>query len=398
MAGENPVTIHTVCKCIGVVFALSLFNAMYTSAAEDSGFRHALFDGESLNGWTIENDCVVDVVDGCIRLKSGTGWLRHDNRLRDFRLHIEWKALGDGQYDSGIFFRASSDGKPFPAKGYQVNLLRGREGDVPNIPAASSRGLVKHGDWNVFDLEVKRDVASLAINGKRAWSASGFSQLEGWVGLQVEVPVGGQFLFKNIELTEIGYQSLFNEHDLTGWEPAAGSASECWSVVDRLLVCSGQKGPWLRSAKEYGDFNLRLEYLVAKSGNSGVYIRVPHDGNHHREDISQPEAGIEIQILDDTAPEHAALKDYQYSASIYDLAGAKPNNSRPVGEWNSLDINCRGQQVTTWHNGVRVTRITTENCPPLQLRKTSGFLGLQNHSTVVKFRNLRIGDAIEVEP
>jgi hypothetical protein len=47
------------------------------------------------------------------------------------------------------------------------------------------------------------------------------------------------------------------------------------------------------------------------------------------------------------------------------------------------------------HNGRIVVNITDQSHPLLALRKTEGYLGLQNHSTVVKFRNLRIGPAIE---
>jgi hypothetical protein len=240
------------------------------------------------------------------------------------------------------------------------------------------------------------ETASLKINGKAAWTVSGLKDRDGCLGFQVEVPNGGQFLLKNIEVVELGYASLFNGLDMTGWEGAIGQADECWSVSNGLLTCSGKKGPWLRSLLEYGDFDFRLDYRVSSGGNSGIYVRVPKDGNHHRENDTQPVAGFEVQILDDTAPQHANLKDYQYSASIYDLAGAQPRNSRALGEWNSLEINCRGQQITTWHNGACVTNITADETPLLNLRSNTGFLGLQNHSTVVDFRNLRIGAAIEV--
>jgi uncharacterized repeat protein (TIGR03806 family) len=360
-----------------------------------TAFRRSLFDGTTLNGWTIENDCEVDIVDGCIRLKSGLGWLRSDYRLRDFELHIEWKALTPANYDAGIFIRSSNTGKPSPDSGYQVNLLDGKEGNIPNIAGAESKGLVKpSGEWNVFDLRVEGETASLKINGQPAWKASGLKDLDGWLGIQVEVPSGGQFLLRNVEVTEIGYQPLFNGRDLTGWEGVGGASEECWSVIDGVLTCSGKKGPWLRSAAEYDDFNLRLEYLVSNGGNSGVYVRVPRDGNHHRDNETQPAAGFEVQILDDTAPAHAKLKDFQYSASIYDFAGADPRNSRPLGEWNSLEINCVGQKITTWHNGVCVTNISDKEIPSLALRSIKGFLGLQNHSTVVGLRNIRIGKPV----
>lgn len=367
-------------------------------AAEPTGFRRSVFDGKSLNGWTLENDCEADVVGECLRLKSGLGWLRHDSRLRDFELHVEWMALQPAKYDAGIYIRSSLEGKPFPKKGYQVNLLDGKEGNIPNLKGAESSGLAKSaGEWNVFDLRVVGESAALKINGKPAWEATGLKEADGWMGFQIEVPNGGQFLLKNIEVVELGYESLFNGRDFSGWVASSGTPDESWSAGDGILACTGKvKKQWLRSVAEYSDFNLRLDYLASPHTNSGVYVRVPENGNHHRENETQPPAGFEVQVLDDTAPEHADLKDFQYSASIYDFAGAKPHVCRPLGEWNSLEINCRGQQITTWHNGLRVANVSGEESPLLNLRSTKGFLGLQNHNTVVQFRNIRIGTAVEV--
>lgn len=381
------------CLAVTAIFVLNCSAVL--SAGDPGPFARDLFDGRSLNGWSLENDCDVDVVDGCLRLKSGNGWLRSHHQYRNFELHLEWKALQADKYDAGIYLRAGRDGKPFPKPSTQVNLLQGKEGNIASIPGAESTGLVRAGHWNSFVIRAEGPAVTLTINGKPAYSVKGLTETNGYIGFQVEVPAGGQFLLRNIRVVELGYRSLFNGEDFTGWEAASGTLSECWSIEDRMLVCSGAKGPWLRSTEEFGDFNLRLEYRLSTGGNSGVYVRVPRDGNHHRDNESLPAAGFEVQILDDAAPAHLKLKDYQYSASIYDIAGANPRVSRPPGEWNSLEINCFGGRVTTWHNGYLVTDASADESPLLKLRAIQGFLGLQNHSTVVKFRNLRIGPAVE---
>lgn len=385
----------------GIIVAVAgLAQALFAGglfAEEPVGFSKSLFDGVSLQGWSVENDCEVDVIDGCIRLKSGDGWLRSHQAYRDFELHVEWKALKPQGYDAGLYIRAAQEGKPGPKPAHQINMLQGKEGNIGDLPGAQSSGLAKPaGEWNALDVRVIGDTVSLKINGQPAYSVSGLKQPDGHIGFQVEVPVGGQFLLKNIRITELGYKPLFNGRDLTGWQPVGGAADECWSVVEGLLVCSGKKGPWLRSDAEFDDFNIRLEYRLSTGGNSGLYVRVPADGNHHRDNDTLPPAGFEVQILDDAGPAHLKLKDYQYSASVYDIAGANPRVSRPVGEWNSLEINCRGQHVTTWHNGHRVTNVTAADSPLLGLRSTKGFFGLQNHSTIVKLRDIRIGSAVEV--
>lgn len=366
------------------------------SKPDSGGFTSTLFDGKSLQGWTIENDCAAGVEDGVLVLQSGNGWLRSDHTYRDFTLHIEWKALKAADYDSGIYIRTQRGGKDFPKESYQINLLQGEEGNIKKLKGASSKGLAKPGDWNAFDITVVGETVALKINGKLAYIAGGLKHDSGYVGLQCEVPKGGKFQFRNIQITEQNYRPLFNGSDLSGWVGATEPAEKCWEVKNGVLVCNAVKGTWLRHLEPVGDFNLRLEYLVGAGGNSGVYVRVPEDGKHHRESDGEPPAGFEVQILDDMAPRYKELKDFQYSGSVYDIAGASPRNTRPAGDWNTMEINCRGQHVTVEQNGAVVVDLTEMSHPLIKLRQTKGFLGLQNHSDgkeQVMFRNVRVGPA-----
>jgi hypothetical protein len=183
---------------------------------------------------------------------------------------------------------------------------------------------------------------------------------------------------------------LFNGRDLTGWEPVGKRAVADWKVENGCLVCKGTGHTWLRTAGQSADFHLLLEYQVSPGANSGVYVRVGADGNHHRENAAAPPAGFEVQILDDLAPRYRQLKDYQYSASVYDIAAAVPRVSRAAGQWNTLEIDCVGDHVTIRHNGTRVVDASPERYPLLALRKKRGYLGLQSHNGVVRFRDLRI--------
>src|SRR5262245_7682384 len=300
----------TVAAIIGGLFAS---DAQSRAADPPVPFRYDLFNGRNLDGWAAENGCEAAVEEGLLVLKAGDGWLRSDHTCADFLLHVEWKALKAADYDAGIYIRTLPEGKPFPKTGYQVNLLQGKEGNIGNLPGASSAGLIKPGEWNAFDISVIGDTVALSVNGKEAYKASGLKVACGYIGLQCEVPKGGQFQFRALRLTELSHHSLLNGSDLAGWEGAGEPAEKCWQVRDGRLFCTGAPGPWLRSKEEFGDFNLRLEYQVSAKGNSGVYVRVPADGNHHRENDQSPPAGFEVQILDDAAAEYRDLKDYQYS-------------------------------------------------------------------------------------
>ena len=180
--------------------------ALLTSCAilEGEGKRVALFDGKTLNGWTVIK-CEATVDDGDILLTAGNGLVQTEKKYGDFMLEFEWKALRDNRWDSGVYFRYDSvpEERPWPNR-YQVNLRQGMEGNVGDLEGAQSEGLVKDGEWNKFKLTVQATKASLEINGKSAWQADGLGDpQEGFIALQAEVPGGGQYRFRNIYLTEL---------------------------------------------------------------------------------------------------------------------------------------------------------------------------------------------------
>jgi hypothetical protein len=356
-----------------------------------------LFDGESLAGWTIENDCEVVVDDGDLLLKSGDGWLRSNHEYTDFRLHVEWMALQEQAHDAGIYVRAAPGGKgPFPKQGYQINLLEDQEGALIRFPGKTAAHLAKPaGEWNTFEIEVVGDRLTLHANGEKAYTAEGLEIPKGHVGFQVEVPKGGQYRIRNVRLTELTHRPLFDGDSFAGWIPSTGEAAQCWQVEDGQLVCTGEKGPWLRTEETFGDFNLRLRYQVAEGGNSGIYVRIPANGNHHHSDEKEPPAGFEVQVLDDNAEKYTKLKSLQFTGALYGIVGPSQRVARPAGTWNELEIDCKDSHVVVVHNGVRVVDATGEEHPALALRKVEGHLGLQNHSTVVRYRDLRIGPSMQ---
>jgi hypothetical protein len=358
-------------------------------ADDPPGVRLPLFNGRDLAGWT-EINCRAGVEEGVLVIQDGDGLLRTDHRYDDFILELEWRARKSEKYDSGIYLRCEppAAGEKFP-KQYQVNLQQAFEGNLIGSTDGQSQGLVKPGEWNHFRITAIGETIELEINGQPAWEATGIDAAPGYIGLQVETPLGGQFEFRDLYVTELRARSLFNGRDLSGWEGAGEDAGACWRVEEELLVCTGDKGPWLRSQEQVEDFNLRLEYLLKPGGNSGVYVRVPEDGNHHG-----PGAGVEIQILDDADERYRDLAPYQYSASVYGIAPAEPHVSRPNGQWNTLEIDCLGLAYRVTHNGVVVADADVTAFPLLQERQTKGWLGLQNHSERVAFRNVRLSPSL----
>lgn len=187
-----------------------------------------------------------------------------------------------------------------------------------------------------------------------------------------------------------GFSALFNGTDLSGWKPTG--KADVWKAEHGMIVCTGGGGGYLLTDKEYGDFELRLEYRWAKpGGNSGVGLRTPKDGD-------PAYAGMEIQLIDDEGWETVnggKLADYQHTGSIYDVQPAKGTANKPVGEWNAVRIVCKGRNVTVEQNGKELVsadldayKAKFDKHPGLKREK--GHLGFQSYNIRVEFRNVSV--------
>jgi hypothetical protein len=196
-------TLHAFCTLVTALTLLTISCTANRKPAESAGSaRVALFDGKTLNGWTLLK-CEAAVDNGEILIVAGNGLIQTEKKYGDFILEFEWQPLREKKWDSGVYFRYDTvpPNRPWPAR-YQVNLMQGQEGNLSDLPAARSQGLVEPGRWNRFRLTVQGTKAALEINGTPAWEADGLGEpREGYIALQAEVPGGGQHRFRNIYLT-----------------------------------------------------------------------------------------------------------------------------------------------------------------------------------------------------
>jgi hypothetical protein len=194
---------------------------------------------------------------------------------------------------------------------------------------------------------------------------------------------------------EEGYAPLFNGKDLTGWVYGKTATGENkvgagYAVENGVLFCTAEGGGNLFTEKEYADFSFRFEFKLTENANNGIGIRAPLAGD-------AAYVGMEIQVLDDSGPRNRNLRPEQYHGSIYNLVAAKRGSQKPVGEWNSQEIEARGTQIKVSLNGTVIleTNLThMDDEAKLRrhpgLKNTKGHIGLLGHGARVEFRNLRI--------
>jgi len=189
-------------------------------------------------------------------------------------------------------------------------------------------------------------------------------------------------------MDDMGFQSLFNGKDLTGWTGAVNTHK----VENGVIVCQeGTKGN-LFTEKEYADFDFRFDFKLGPGGNNGVGIRSPLEG--------EPAfVAMEIQILDDTHEKWKTLKPWQLHGGIYGVAAAKGAHQKPIGEWNTQEIIARGKRIEVILNGEEIldvnlddvpTSPTADNTPHPGLFRPAGHIGFLGHDDRVEFRNVSI--------
>ena len=199
--------------------------------------------------------------------------------------------------------------------------------------------------------------------------------------------LGLVFCIAQAGAAEKGFSKLFNGENLDGWQGMGGPTTN-WAIEDGVLSCTGKKGSqWIATKKEFADFDLRLEFKIPKNGNSGVFIRAPKDG-------APWVAGMEIQVLDDHGDKYKNLKPAQFTGSIYAIQAPSKRATKKAGQWQTMRIRCEGAKCDVWINGEHVVKgnlaeLAKANKQPGLKRKT-GFIGLQNHSSPVHYRNLRV--------
>lgn len=189
------------------------------------------------------------------------------------------------------------------------------------------------------------------------------------------------------------FRPLLAGDDLSGWvvegtaeRPADGDApaAPIWTVEDGVVHCDGSGFGFLRNQREVADFALRLQYRLAKKGNSGIGIRgVPYTGARG----TRPSfASYEIQLLDDAGQEPSEHS----TCSLYRYVAPQAIASKPAGEWNDLLIECRGPRIRITLNGQVVQDFDQSQDERLQQKPLRGYIQLQNHGRKVDFRNIEL--------
>ncbi len=198
--------------------------------------------------------------------------------------------------------------------------------------------------------------------------------------------------------THNGWRGYKKDHFPSGWE-----------VVDGTLHCKGS-GRGEAGSKEGGDiiydkkfknFDLKLDWKISKGGNSGIFYL----GQETKPELWM--TAPEMQVLDNANHPDAKLgkNGDRQAGSLYDLIPANPQNAKPYGQWNSVEIivyrgtvvhKMNGETVLEYHlwtpewdSLVAHSKFPKYN-PDWANVAEEGYIGLQDHGDDVWYRNIKI--------
>ncbi|MDA7979437.1 MAG: DUF1080 domain-containing protein [Pirellulales bacterium] len=195
--------------------------------------------------------------------------------------------------------------------------------------------------------------------------------------------------------------SLFNGKDLTGWHVDVPlldrnpNAKATFIVREGNLVSLGSPNGHLITDKEFQNYRLEVEYRFAgKPGNCGVLVNASTPRALYR---MFPKS-IEVQMNHTHAGDFWCIAEDITVPDMVKRRGPKENwgttegkarrilnltdgSEKPVGEWNTMVIECVGGAVKVWVNGDLVNHGT-------KCTATKGHIALQAEGSEVEFRKL----------
>jgi hypothetical protein len=168
--------------------------------ATTPGEWQTLFDGNSLDGWTLEGDANWALTDGAVAADSGTGFLVTDASYDDFDLELEFWVTPDA--NSGVFIRCANVKEIGAATCYEVNIFDQRPdptyrtGAIVNV--AAPKVMLDTGDrWNRYEISAHGQHLIVKLNGQTTVDATDDKLVAGPFALQYGA---GRVMFRNVRI------------------------------------------------------------------------------------------------------------------------------------------------------------------------------------------------------
>jgi hypothetical protein len=171
---------------------------------------------------------------------------------------------------------------------------------------------------------------------------------------------------------------LFDGRTLDGWTIVDGPRSAFFVDNGAIVVHHGSNFPtWLRTNREYENFDFSCEVFLKGWANGGLYFSAPLYGR-------PTECGFKVNLFQ--KPDNPPLAES--IGAIFPVIAPRLVNVRP--EWNTVRVRLDWPSLQVWINGEMVQDLNCDARPELMFRRRSGFIGIESLSYPLRFRNLTI--------
>jgi len=184
-----------------------------------------------------------------------------------------------------------------------------------------------------------------------------------------------------------GFTSLFDGKTLNGWTIQEGPETAFY-VDDNAIVVHESSGfpTWLRSAKQYENFDFRGEFFIRGWMDSGIYFHAPEHGRPMWN-------GMQLHIFQqqDKTPMKESM------GAIFPVVAPRTVNVKSQGAWNTFRILMDWPRLQVWTSDEMIHDLDVSAVPELKHRFRRGYLGFESLSYPNRFRNLRIRELPSTE-
>lgn len=180
-----------------------------------------------------------------------------------------------------------------------------------------------------------------------------------------------------------GAISLFNGQDLANWvfqlkDPSVDPAG-VFKVKEGVIHITGDPFGYMRTREQYSNYKLHLEWRwPLQATNSGVFI-------HTQEPDGIWPVCFECQLAAGNAGDFICMggTDMNERTDKTNIVVAKkaPSNEKPVGEWNTMEVICKGNTIEVTVNGIIQNKATGTTL-------SKGSICLQSEGKAIEFRNI----------
>lgn len=187
------------------------------------------------------------------------------------------------------------------------------------------------------------------------------------------------------------FVDLFNGKDFANWGGKNKIEHAGYAVKDGMIT-STKKCRVLQTEKEYSNYVLQFEFKLTSGANNGLGIHYPGKGD-------AAYSGMEIQILDNTHPKYANLKDYQFHGGLYTLVASKKGHLKPVGEWNKETVTVNGPHVKVELNGTVIMEANLDEVNKAKpkhegAKRRKGHIAFCGHGDIVSFKKIKLKELV----